>query len=165
MCASFHFNHRAVTVRAQMRIALRISESSELRRGQSPWHPKTSPLQSDEASSPPMASHRHPWAAGLVPDSTFITVLKRSLNEGDISTSIFKLSSAAYFLKNPVLCWADLSRSCDQYTISPPTDTGTLIVPRQCILTQRCWRWSFWGTWCCLSPRLKTVRKQMWSMA
>lgn len=33
---------------------------------------------------------------------------------------------------------------------------------RRCRRTQRCWRWCSWGTGCCLSPRPRTVRTQIW---
>lgn len=78
----FHFNHSTVAAIAPARIRLRIFESSEFHCGQSPWHLQTSPLQSDEASSPPMAAHRHSWAAGLVPDLSPIAVLERCSNRG-----------------------------------------------------------------------------------
>lgn len=98
----FHFNHRTVTARAQMRIGLRIFESSEPHCGQSPWHPRTSPPQSYEASSPHMAAHRHPWAAGLVPDFSPVAALGSSQNQGDISTGKPNPCSAGYFFfKDP----------------------------------------------------------------
>lgn len=59
---------------AQMRIGLRIFESSQLHRGESSWHLQSCHPQSSEASPPPMAAHRHPWAAGLVPDPSPIDV-------------------------------------------------------------------------------------------
>ncbi|GLD58216.1 neuroplastin isoform X3, partial [Lates japonicus] len=53
----------------------------------------------------------------------------RGLRRGDISKLVFGKSFSMTILKNPVLCWAHLSRSCDQYTSSPPhssdRDPGT----------------------------------------
>lgn len=165
----FHFNHRNVTPGAQLRIHLRIFESSELHCGQSPWHPPTPP--------PPRPLLRNPtrlllclWPHIGIPEPpassrTFHSSLKGVwIREAFLKIFLGWLlfSFSFFFLKSPLLCWAHLFRDWSIHDLSShirPTETLRLAEPRRCILAQRCWRWSSSGTCCCLSPRLRTVRK------
>lgn len=143
LCATtFNFNHRTVAVSAPMRIGLRISESSQLHWGQSPWHLQTSPSQSDEASSA---------AYGRTSASLSRWPRPRPFTHR-CPRKVFKSreTSANIFFNRPWLTVVFRRTRCDAGPISldlvintrsllphsSDRDPHTLVEPRQCILTQ-----------------------------